>query len=112
MNQPNRYTIAIVGNFKKELKALSNKYPSMLEDVQGLVTQMEINPFIGSSPGNGFYKIRLAITSKGSGKSGGARIIANIKIINRTVYLVTIYDKSQKETVSMKELKQFVKLIP
>jgi hypothetical protein len=63
------------------------------------------NPRQGISLGNECYKIRLAIASKGKGKSGGARIITNIVISYGIVYLLTIYDKSEKENVSDKELK-------
>jgi hypothetical protein len=43
--------------------------------------------------GNNFYKIRLAVSSKGKGKSGGARVITYVKLIRESVYLSTIYDK-------------------
>ena len=62
------------------------------------------NPIKGTSLGNGFYKIRLAIKSKGKGKSGGARIITYVKIIATTVYLVSIYDKSEQSDISENEL--------
>ncbi len=59
--------------------------------------------------GNNFYKIRLAITSKGKGKSGGARVITYIKITDETVFLTSIYDKSEKNTITDVELKQIFK---
>jgi len=66
------------------------------------------DPRQGTSLGNECYKIRLAIASKGKGKSGGARIITNIVISDGVVYLLTIYDKSGKENVSDKELKELL----
>ena len=77
-----------------------------------LITELQAEPARGSSLGNGFYKVRLAIASKNSGKSGGARVITNIKVINKVVYLVSIYDKSSKDTVTVKELKDFLRLLP
>ena len=68
-------------------------------------------PEYGIALGNNFYKIRLAITSKTKGKSGGARIITYIKIAHKTVYLASIYDKSEKSTITDKELEQIFKLI-
>jgi hypothetical protein len=54
--------------------------------------------------GKDCYKIRMAITSKGKGKSGGSRVITCVKVINQTAYLLSIYDKSEKENISDKEL--------
>jgi hypothetical protein len=70
------------------------------------------NPEQGKSLGNNFYKIRLSIASKNKGKSGGARIIAYIKITDTTVYLTSIYDKSEKSTITDKELALIFKLVP
>jgi hypothetical protein len=66
----------------------------------------------GKALGNNFYKIRLYISSKGKGKSGGARIITYVKIISASVYLISIYDKSEKVTITDKELEQIFKIIP
>ena len=46
----------------------------------------------------------MAITSKGKGKSGGARIITYIVNAEKEILLVSIYDKSEKETISNKEI--------
>jgi hypothetical protein len=55
------------------------------------------------------YKIRLSISSKGKGKSGGARIITSIVIADEIVYLLSIYDKSEQGDISNKELQEFLK---
>ena len=52
----------------------------------------------------------MAITSKGKGKSGGSRVIICVKVVNQTVYLLTIYDKSDKENISDKELDELLHL--
>lgn len=59
----------------------------------------------GTSQGKYFYKIRLSITSKGKGKSAGARIITFVKIGNGVVYLASIYDKSERSSITDNELK-------
>lgn len=64
---------------------------------------------MGTPLGKNAYKIRMAVTSKGKGKSGGARVITCVKIIATTVYLVSIFDKSEKENVTDKELKDLIK---
>ena len=61
--------------------------------------------------GNDCYKIRFAISSKGKGKSGGARLITYVRVLENTVFLLDIYDKSQQATISDKELKLLVALL-
>ncbi len=70
-----------------------------------LLESLEQNPSQGVSLGNNIYKIRLLISSKGTGKSGGARVITYLKIVNRELVLVSIYDKSDKANISDKEIK-------
>ena len=55
------------------------------------------------------YKIRMAITSKGKGKSGGARIITFVYVVEETIYLLSIYDKSETTSISDKELRELIK---
>ena len=60
---------------------------------------LEQKPEQGTNLGNNCYKIRIAIASKGKGKSGGARVISNFVIAEETVFLISIYDKSEKENI-------------
>lgn len=46
----------------------------------------------------------MLVSSKGKGKSAGSRVITCVKVIEQDIYLLTIYDKSDKETTSDKEL--------
>ncbi|WP_394335460.1 type II toxin-antitoxin system RelE/ParE family toxin [Geofilum rhodophaeum] len=62
--------------------------------------------------GHNCCKIRLAIASKGKGKSGGARIITHVVFKDDTVYLLSIYDKSDIENLTDKEILELIKLIP
>ena len=71
---------------------------------------LEANPIQGISLGKNCYKIHLAISSKG--KSGGARLITNFVIADETVYLLSIYDKSDIENLSNKELSELLEQVP
>ncbi len=82
-------------NFKKLFKKLSKKYPSIKNDLRELVTILREKPDSGTLLGHNIYKIRMAISSKGKGKSAGARIITYLITEDKEVYLVHIYDKSQ-----------------
>lgn len=80
----------------------------MKEDFSKLIEGLQTRPFQGSSLGNNCYKIRMAISPKGKGKSGRSRIITFVKIIETTVYLLSVYDKSEKENITDKELLKFI----
>lgn len=58
------------------------------------------NPFEGSPLGDNIYKVRMAISSKGKGKSGGARVITCVKIVDDVIHLLTIYDKSEIDNIA------------
>jgi hypothetical protein len=49
-------------------------------------------------------KIRLKISSKNKGKSGGGRVITCVRIVDEVIYLLSIYDKSEKESLTDSEL--------
>jgi len=73
-----------------------------------LTSILELNPTIGISLGNNAYKIRISIKSKGTGKSGGARVITYVVTENKEVYLLTIYDKAELDTIDDKSLKKII----
>jgi hypothetical protein len=51
----------------------------------------------------------MAISSKNKGKSGGARVITYVKVVDETIYLMSIYDKSDSDTISDDELLSRIK---
>jgi mRNA-degrading endonuclease RelE of RelBE toxin-antitoxin system len=106
------YNVLSIPPFDKQLKRLAKKFPSLKKDFANLVESLEQNPKQGTPLGNNCYKIRLAIASKGKGKSGGARIIANIIIAENIVFLLSIYDKSERQNLSNKELIELLKEVP
>lgn len=103
------YKFVPLHSFEKELKQLAKKYPSVKNDLIALTKQLNDNPFLGEPLGKDCYKIRLAIASKGKGKSGGARVITHVRVIKATIYLISIYDKSEQGTISDKELIDIIK---
>lgn len=105
------YNVLPIPPFDRQLKRLSKKYPSLKQEFFELIERLEENPEQGTSLGNNCYKIRVAIQSKGKGKSGGARVITNFVIAEETVYLLSIYDKSDKENLSDKELNELLEFV-
>ncbi|RTL59960.1 MAG: hypothetical protein EKK37_03705 [Sphingobacteriales bacterium] len=95
--------------FEKELKQLAKKYPSLKNDLSVLITKLLAEPKMGTPLGNDCYKIRMAITSKGKGKSGGARVITFVQVIDENIFLLSIYDKADAANISDKELKDRIR---
>ena len=104
------YNVELSFNFKKEAKKLVKKFPSLKQELADLFTMLERNPTIGTSLGNDIYKIRLAISSKNKGKSGGARVLSFVKITEPTVLLFSIYNKGDIDNLTDKEIKRLIKL--
>jgi len=105
------YSIIAVPKFEKELKKLAKKYPSLKVEFATLIESLETKPKQGTALGKNCYKIRLAIKSKGKGKSGGARVITNIVVTKTVVYLLSIYDKADKENLTDKELTELLEFV-
>jgi mRNA-degrading endonuclease RelE of RelBE toxin-antitoxin system len=99
------YSIILTDRFEKELKRLSKKFPSLKNEFTDLVDIIKDGPEFGTFIGNNCFKILLAIGSKKKGKSGGARIITYLYKENEVLYLLTIYDKSEKVALKQNELK-------
>uniref|UniRef100_F4CDB9 Addiction module toxin RelE n=1 Tax=Sphingobacterium sp. (strain 21) TaxID=743722 RepID=F4CDB9_SPHS2 len=95
--------------FEREFKILCKKHRSAKADIIAFIKTLEEDPEQGISLGKDCFKIRIAIKSKGKGKSGGARLITRVRIIHESVYLLSIYDKSEKESLSDKELMDLLK---
>lgn len=105
------YSVLTIPPFDKQLKKLVKKYPSLKSEITTLITSLKSDPKLGTSLGNDCYKIRLAISSKGKGKSGGARVITYVAITDNEIYLLSIYDKSQQAIIEDKELLRLLDLI-
>lgn len=111
------YNVKTISIFEKQARRLSRKYPSLKNDLLQLVKSLKENPGQArptsasgrrTALGNQCYKIRLAIKSKTKGKSGGARVVTHIVVYNKIVYLLSVYDKSEKADLSPGELKRLL----
>lgn len=106
------YKVKTISVFEKQAKRLLKKYSSLKSELFDLVQELKENPEHGTPIGKNCYKVRLTVASKRKGKSGGARIITNFVVTDSAVYLLSIYDKSDKENISDKELEDLLKYIP
>ena len=107
-----KYRISVTLEFLREMKHLSKRYKSLKEDLRNFGNDLLLNPEQGVSLGNNLRKIRIAITSKNKGKSGGARVITYTIIwteIDTEIKLLTIYDKSERANITDKEIEDILK---
>ena len=105
------WTISTVPDFDKEVKRLAKKYKSLRSDLSQFQKDLKQNPFLGVEILPGVRKIRMAITSKGKGKSSGARVISFIAIndsSNGDIILLYIYDKSESPNIQTEYLKKLL----
>lgn len=105
------YNVKTIAVFEKQAKRLIKKYPSLKTELISLITKLKDNPSYGTALGKDCFKIRISIASKGKGKSGGARIITHFIISDSTVYLLSIFDKSEKENLTDIEIRELLSFI-
>lgn len=106
------YSIVLDRTFEREVKRLSKRYASLKEDLKELRNELERNPLSGTDLGGSLRKIRMRITSKGKGKSGGARVITFTVVIavdETEINLLYIYDKAERSNISSKELEELLR---
>ena len=101
------YRVELSNNFVKEAKSLIKKYASLKEELSELFSKLEQNPTLGTPPGNDIYKIRLAISSKNRGKSGGARVLSFVKLITQAYCFFQSTTKEKRTRFLPKKLKNF-----
>jgi hypothetical protein len=94
-------------NFLKEAKKLSKKFKLLKSDLKIAVQEIE-NSEIGVPLGFDLYKKRVKNSLIPTGKSGGFRIIV-YKKIKDNIILISIYSKTQKESLSVDELRLLAK---
>ena len=103
-------TLHLHDEFKRQFRRLRKKYQSLTDDLEDFQKELIKNPLQGSDLGGGVRKIRMAIASKGKGKSGGARVLT-LTVLgsdDADVTLLTIYDKGEIENVSDEYIKWLI----
>jgi mRNA-degrading endonuclease RelE of RelBE toxin-antitoxin system len=102
------YQIVTTEDFDRRIKDLAKKYHSFKADLAVLKKELLNNPTMGVEVSDRTRKVRMAITSKNKGKRSGARVITCnvlLDIVNTDIYLLTIYDKSEQDSISRKDIK-------
>ena len=105
------YDIILGPAFKRSIKALKKRFPSVKRDVELAIEILLENPDIGSViPGaSGVRKLRVRNSDLSRGKSGDYRMLYYIEDHqNQRVYLLLLYAKSDRETVSLREIQALI----
>lgn len=100
------FNITITPDAQKDAKFLKRKYRSLKIDLANLSTSPKENPQQGEPLGKDCFKVRMAISSKQKGKSGGARVITCIKVVDEQIFIIAIYDKSELAALTDKKIEQ------
>lgn len=106
------YVISRHKEFDRSIKRLLKRYHSLSDDYEDFIDSLQKNPYQGAELSPGIRKIRMAITSKGRGKSGSARVITANAIVAEhegRIALLTIYDKEDASTVRLNVIKQMAR---
>jgi len=101
--------VLTIPQFEKDVKRLAKKFKAIKKDLALLIRALQEEPTQGISLGHGFYKLRLANSSIPTGKSGGFRVITYFIDEEKNLYLLSIYSKTEKETISDDELQEALK---
>lgn len=105
------FEIRTTSRFERSAKVLIKRHRSLKADLGELISSLEKNPLQGDELSPGIRKVRMAISSKGRGKSGGERVITYTIVVAENeghVYLIDIYDKSDYSTVDISIIQRIV----
>lgn len=91
------YKVSTITSFRREAKKLTKKYPSLKNELAALGSVLSANPTAGTALGNNCYKLRVSITY--------------FYVADSTVFLLSIYDKSDQENIPDSQIKALLKLI-
>ena len=105
------FDVVSIPPFDRQLKRLAKKYPSIKHDLAVLGVSLSKGLIHGKPLGKNCFKIRMAITSKVKGKKAGARVISHFYFKENTIFLLSIYDKSEIENLTDKELTDLLRFI-
>jgi len=102
------YKIETIPRFEKDVKTLKKKFPKIKNDLEKFINELALNPELGTNLGDNIFKVRVSNSSIPTGKSGGFRVITYYKK-DDILYLVTIYSKTEQDTILTERLRKIVR---
>lgn len=101
------FKIYTIPRFEKDVKRLQKRFPNIKSDLLKFINELSLNPKLGINLGENIFKVRIPNFSIPTDKSGGFRVITYYKQ-NDILYLVTIYSKTEQDTILTKKLKEII----
>jgi len=102
--------IVFSDEFKTRLRTLIKRYRSIRTDIQPLLNELQSGNFIGDQiPGTGYtvFKVRLKNSDIQKGKSGGYRVIYQLRG-DTYILLVVIYSKSDQDDIPANQIRDII----
>lgn len=104
-------SVKLTHNFERQLRRIVKKYPGFLADMDALLERIKEDANLGTELFAGVRKVRLSVTGKARGKSGGARSIYYVQDAEATVWMLYVYDKAEVASIPENEIRAFVEEI-
>lgn len=102
--------IVFSDEFKTRLRTLIKRYRSIRTDLQPLLDELQSGNLIGDQiPGTGYtvFKVRLKNSDIQKGKSGGYRVIYQLRG-DTYILLVVIYSKSDQDDIPANQIRDII----
>ena len=110
MTEPTVIQIIVSPDFQAQTRKLGKRYRSIRTDLQPLLNDIQSGNFMGdrlTDTGAIIFKVRLKNSDIQKGKSGGYRVIYQLRD-NTCVLLLVIYSKSDQEDVSTDQIRAII----
>ena len=110
-----QYEVIPTPRFEKDLKRIGKKNRNISEDLKPVLEELENGDFKNKTVlmqvkdnDNVAIKIRVADVSSNRGKSGAYRLICYAEKEDGKIYLLTMYAKNERESISNKEILELI----
>lgn len=112
LSQQSIVQVDLTPEFQQNLRDLAKRYRSIRSDIQVVIQELRVGNFVGdrlTGIGEGYVvlKTRLKNQDIQKGKSAGYRMIYQVESPT-SVLLLTIYPKSDREDISIKEIRNIL----
>lgn len=105
-----RLSIRFSDVFKARLRTLAKRYRRIRADLEPLLEDLQQGNFVGDripQTGSLVFKVRLKNSDLQKGKSGGYRVIYQVRD-NTCVLLIVIYSKSDQDDFPTDQIRQII----
>lgn len=102
--------VEFTSEFKRNIRRLLRKYPSIRVDVQAVVDRLAAGEIVGNQiPRIGYtvFKVRIRNSDIKKGQRSGYRLIYYLQTEQRII-LITIYSKTEQGDISAEQIRRVI----